>query len=346
MTGPRVVLFVTSHRVAAGLLSRDAWQLLEDGQVLAGSDHHPLVAALREQQIGVTVVDEPPARAAGRLLEVTKQTPHRPAVWLVADDGDAAVSQAVAELVVHGGGTEQPQIEVVHGSFDVPGARLLDVVAVMDRLRSPGGCPWDAAQTHRSLAPYLLEETYETLDAIEHDDEDALREELGDLLLQVAFHARVAEERLDRPWSVDDVAAGVVTKLVRRHPHVFDVVEGAAAQPSSVEDVQRHWDELKAAEKGRTSALDGVPAALPALALARKYLDRAASARLVIDVEEPDLPDDLDEAQLGAVLFGIVSSARRRGLDAESALRGAARQFADEVRLAEQNVSRTGSSGG
>ena len=128
-----------------------------------------------------------------------------------------------------------------------PGARLLDVVAVMDRLRSPGGCPWDAKQTHDSLKPYLLEEAYEAYAAIEDGDRADLREELGDVLLQVAFHARLAQEHSE-PWSIDDVAGDLVDKLVRRHPHVF---AGAPA-----DDLDATWEAMKKAEKGRTSVTD------------------------------------------------------------------------------------------
>ncbi|WP_309232718.1 MazG family protein, partial [Actinotalea sp. JY-7885] len=150
------------------------------------------------------------------------------------------------------------------------GAGLADLVAVMDRLRSPGGCPWDAEQTHRSLTRYAVEEVHELVEAIETDDRAALREELGDVLLQVVFHARIASEHPSEPFDVDDVAAGVAAKLRRRHPHVFagTVVRDAA-------EVSSRWDEIKRAEKGRTSALDGVPAALPALARAQAVLSRA-----------------------------------------------------------------------
>src|SRR6201995_852957 len=145
-----------------------------------------------------------------------------------------------------------------------PGERLLDAVATMDRLRSPGGCPWDAQQTHDSLAPYLLEEAYEAFQAIEDDDPAALREELGDVLLQVAFHARLAEER-DEPdrWNIDDVAAGLVDKLVRRHPHVFGDVAVEDA-----DEVNRNWEAIKAEERGDKSVLANVPMAAPALTLA------------------------------------------------------------------------------
>ena len=146
------------------------------------------------------------------------------------------------------------------GSWDPPGARLLDVVAVMDRLRSPGGCPWDAEQTHQTLAPYLLEEAYELIEAIELDDLAHLREELGDVLLQVAFHSRLAEERqAPERFSIDDVAADLVAKLIRRHPHVF-----AGREVASAAEVAANWEAIKAAEKRRGSVTDGVPLGQPA----------------------------------------------------------------------------------
>lgn len=192
----------------------------------------------------------------------------------------------------------------------------------MDRLRSPGGCPWDAAQTHRSLAPYLLEEAYETLDAIETGDSALLREELGDLLLQVLFHARLAEELPEgERFTVDDVAADLVAKLTRRHPHVF-----ADAEVSGPAQVEANWDEIKKAEKGRTSAVDGLPAMLPALALAAKLIGR--SRRAGLDVA---LPRD----GVGGQLFALVAQALDDGVDAELALRAGAHRFADAIRAAE-----------
>ena len=333
----RLVLLTTSHRVAPGLLTRDAWRVLADGEILTGSVDHPLARILVDDGYAVDVVVAGSAAAVARELLDRAKRSHRPVVWLSGDDGDPGLADAMAPLLAaeadRGGSVE---LEVVHGSFDLPGARLLDLVAVMDRLRSPGGCPWDAEQTHRSLAPYLLEESYETLEAIESGEADPLREELGDLLLQVVFHSRIGEEDADRPWSVDDVAAGIVAKLVRRHPHVF---AGDGSQPPlTAEDVEASWESLKAAEKGRTSVLDGVPMSLPALALATALVDRVAKAGLAVDVEEPDLPDDLTTEQLGLLLLGVASAARRQGLDAEAALREAARGFAGLVRLAESDV--------
>jgi XTP/dITP diphosphohydrolase len=199
---------------------------------------------------------------------------------------------------------------------------LLRAVAVMDRLRSPGGCPWDAAQSHRSLAKYLLEETYETLDAIETDDMALLREELGDLLLQVLFHARLAEELpAAQRFGIDDVAGDLVAKLVHRHPHVFADVPVADAA-----EVNENWERLKAAEKGRDSAVDGVPMGQPALALAAKLVSRAGRAGLDVDVSANDIGDRL---------LGVVREAVAAGVDPESALRESARALRDAVVAAE-----------
>ena len=201
---------------------------------------------------------------------------------------------------------------------DVPGAQLLELVGVMDRLRRE--CPWDREQTHRSLAKYLLEETYETLEAIETGDMSDLREELGDLLLQVYFHARIAQEAGEAGFTIDDVAGDITEKLVRRHPHVFAGLDVADAG-----EVDRNWDTIKASEKGRTSVLDGIPTALPALALADKTVDRATKAGVI-----PPISVDL-----GDRLLGLVVEAHATDKDPEQALRDAVRRLADMVRAAE-----------
>jgi MazG family protein len=201
------------------------------------------------------------------------------------------------------------------------------VVAVMDRLRSPGGCPWDAEQTHASLAPYLLEEAYELLDAIESGDLQLLREELGDVLLQVVFHARLAEDQpADERWSVDDVAGDLVAKLIRRHPHVFadHAVSGASG-------VQAIWDGVKAAEKPRSSATDGVALGQPALSLAAKLIGRADKAGLAVDPPAGD--------GVGQRLFALVRQARAAGVDPEHELRAVAREFRDAVLAAERRAA-------
>ncbi len=325
----RLVLLSTSHRVATGLLTRSAWQTLERADQILCTVDHPLRSVLLDAELPTTVVDVASPNQLARLLLDTSADAS--VVWLVADDGDPSLGDALApKLAQAAEAGNAPELEVMLGSFDVPGARLIDLVAVMDRLRSPGGCPWDAAQTHDSLAPYLLEETYEALHAIDTGDLDELREELGDLLLQVAFHARVAEENADRPWSIDDVAAGIVEKLVRRHPHVFGDVDATTA-----EQVETNWHELKAAEKGRTSSVDGVPMALPALALSTKLIGRAAQAKVPVEIDELELPEDLTLEQLGLLLLGVVSAARRQGLDAEGALRQAAVDLAERIRAIE-----------
>ncbi len=227
------------------------------------------------------------------------------------------------------------------GTAPVKGARLLELVAVMDRLRSPGGCPWDAAQTHESLLPYLLEEAYETVEAIETDDLVGLKEELGDLLLQVVFHARVGEEHDQQPWSVDDVAGGIVDKLVSRHPHVFatdatDATDASALR--SADEVEASWEALKRVEKGRTSAVDGVPLAQPALALATKLIARAAKAGVAVELPGAALPGDepLTASSAGTLLLALVVRMQADGVDPEAALRAAARDYADAVRAAEK----------
>ena len=144
---------------------------------------------------------------------------------------------------------------------------LLQLVSVMDQLRSPGGCAWDAEQTHESLLEYLVEETYETVEAIELQDRVGLREELGDVLLQVVFHSRIAQEDPTDPWNIEDVAQGIVEKLIRRHPHVF--LDGDNP------DANLNWHESKAKEKGRESVTDGIPAQLPALLYAAKVIARS-----------------------------------------------------------------------
>ncbi len=206
------------------------------------------------------------------------------------------------------------------------GAGLLDAVAVMDRLRSPGGCPWDAEQTHESLLRYLVEECYELYQAIEDGDRVALREELGDVLLQVLFHARVAAEG-DPAFDVDDVAAELVAKLVGRHPHVFAGTE----RIDTAERQEHRWEELKRAEKQRESSVDGVATAQPAVALAAKLTARTARAGL-----PPALLPGADDADgPGERLFALAAAAQLAGDDPEARLRTTALRFAADVRAAE-----------
>lgn len=207
-------------------------------------------------------------------------------------------------------------------------SQLQRAVEVMDRLRSPGGCPWDAEQTHASLARYLVEETYELLEAIETDDLALLREELGDLLLQVLFHARLTEELPPaEAFSIEDVAGDLVEKLIRRHPHVF-----GDAQVTDADTLNETWEMQKIAEKGRTSAVDGVPVAQPALALTAKLVARARRAGLE-HVRPPATSD------IGRRLFELAREAEEAGVDPEAALRETARAYRAAVVAAEADLA-------
>ena len=308
----RVVLVVVSPRLPPGQLSWPAWQALRSAPVLAVGPGSPQLPYLADAGVEVhteATADTLHARAAAG----------ETVVLLTTGDEDAElVAELGRRLVADGLGLEQ-----VRGSYDPPGARLLDVVAVMDRLRSPGGCPWDAKQTHDSLKPYLLEEAYEAYAALEDGDLADLREELGDVLLQIAFHARLAEEA-DEPWSIDDVASGLVDKLVRRHPHVF--------AGGSADDLEGTWDALKAAEKGRSSVTEGVPLGQPALSLALKLQRRAA--KLGAPVPSYD--------GIGGELWSVVARCREEGRDPEAELRAVARAFRDRLAAVEADVRAEG----
>lgn len=222
----------------------------------------------------------------------------------------------------------------------IPGARVRDLVAVMDRLRSPGGCPWDARQTHESLVEYLIEEAYETVEAIETADDAALREELGDLLLQVVFHARIAQDNEPgSEWNIDDVADGIIKKLISRHPHVF-----ADASAHTAEDVEANWHALKAKEKGRSSVTEGIPENLPALVRAGKVISRSKHLDLPVPSgteRAADLMNELtSQEELGTLLFAMVAAARSQGWDAEAALRSAIRERMIEIRAHEELIER------
>lgn len=344
----QLTLLVTSPRVAPGLMSWVAWSAVSSAtRRLASSLDAPLARAVVEAGHPVETLTNP---TAAELLDATRAGD---VVWL----GDAGEAERLAPLLAAelersgvGGpgvdgagvdgasvdgadplpGTGAVEVRVLHASYDVPGARLLDLVTVMDRLRTD--CPWDREQTHRSLARYLLEETYEVLEAIESGDYTHLREELGDLLLQVYFHARVAAEAGERGFTIDDVADGIVDKLVHRHPHVF-----AGQDVADIGEVERNWETLKAAEKRRGSVLDGIPVALPALALADKVLGRAIRAGVTPDPSALGQPSGKSSApagggpagelggelsaQLGGQLLALVMQARAAGLDPEQALR-------------------------
>jgi XTP/dITP diphosphohydrolase len=336
----RVTLVLTSPRSAPGLLTWAGWERLRAADSVLAADPEPGWLDAFEQA-GIEIVDVaglPIGERAGRLVQ--DAAAGRELVWWGSPDGDPGLTDALAEhLSRRAISGRPPEVEVLTGSHDVPGARLLDLVAVMDTLRSPGGCPWDAEQTHTSLLPYLLEETHEVIEAVESGDRDHLVEELGDLLLQVVFHARMAEEDAAAPFDIDQVAAGIVAKLIRRHPHVFGDPGSTATTATTATgddedyldededdlttgDIELRWEELKAAEKPGREAFDGIPATLPALARAQKMLgrlDRAGSAdQLDAAIEVAAAGDDLV-----TVLLRAVRRAQEAGTDAEARLRAA-----------------------
>lgn len=289
-------ILVLSPRVAPGILTLAAWDALRGAEIVRASLDDPHVQAIRSSGIAVEVSDVAPSYSAG-------------VVW-IAPTGDAAWARTIADDLMSGDGVGG-EVEVVFGSYDLPGSSLLDVVEVMDRLRRE--CPWTAQQTHDSLSHYLLEEAHETLEALDSGDGDHLREELGDLLMQIVFHARIAAEASPDEgggWDIDDVAAGIAGKLIYRNPHVF-----ADGDATTAEEIDAAWQRLKATEKQRTSALDGIPATLPALAYADKVLGRLDS----VDVSGDDL---------GSRLLALVAEARAQDINAEETLRQAVRLLA------------------
>src|SRR3954468_24514706 len=225
-SGGTITVVLTSPRLAPGLLTRATWQALEAADEIgaAGGPDRPDVQAVIGSGLVVTQVEAGVSGAWTWLSSAAADG--RQVVWLTGDDGEPGLLRVVSDELVR---EPSYQVEIIHGSYDVPGARLIDLVRVMDRLRR--NCPWDQEQTHESLAKYLLEETYETLEGIDNGDCAHLREELGDLLLQVAFHSRIAEEDTDG-FSIDDVSGDIVEKLIRRHPHVFGTAAAAAAAPA------------------------------------------------------------------------------------------------------------------
>jgi XTP/dITP diphosphohydrolase len=295
---------------------------------------HPVFTAVETEQTAAL-------RAGGATVAVTPPRPddlldavarHGTVVWLAGPAGDPDFARELGLRLAREPSTAE--LELQYGSWDPAGARLLDAVAVMDRLLSPGGDPWlrDIAaprrasqQTHSSLAQYLLEESYEAYDAIVAGDLAALREELGDVLLQVLLHARLAEElpSEDDRWSVDDVAAGLVDKLIRRNPHVF-----AGESVAGVDEIMENWERIKQAEKARGSILDGIAVSQPALSLAAKILERVERAALAVPLPSGN--------ELGRRLLREVADARAAGGDAEAALRRAVLDHAETVRAAER----------
>ena len=209
-------------------------------------------------------------------------------------------------------------------------SELQRLVAVMDRLRSPGGCPWDAEQTHESLVKYLLEESYEFIDTVDAKDREGMREELGDVLLQVYLHSRIAEDHPTDPFSIEDVARSIADKLIRRHPHVFEGLE-----VSGTDEIIDNWEEIKAKEKGRTSALDGVALAQPALPLVEKLLYRAEKYKVPVTLKKYASDQPATNESVGEALASIIAWARDNEIDPENALRLYGRQIAEQIKATE-----------
>jgi XTP/dITP diphosphohydrolase len=337
-----LTVLLSSSRVAPGLLTWQAWSALRAAdRVLACSPGHPLIPALTAAGVVPAVVDAPPPSDGAGLaafLSSFVSSAGGPAVWLAPQD--SPVEQALLS------GLSVPY-QVLNGSYDLPGAHLLDLVSVMDRLRV--SCPWDREQTHESLLPYLLEEAYEAAETIETDDLGALREEIGDVMFQAFFHARIAAERpsADGGFTIDDVADTLAAKLVRRHPHVFGSVS-----VSSAADVNANWEEIKKEERAAKagsaagadapSVLDGVPFGQPALSLAAQLQRRAARAGITVSADEypadPAAGNALTARRVGDALMALVARAREAGLDPELELRAAARRFAGSVRERERSA--------
>ena len=211
------------------------------------------------------------------------------------------------------------------------GSELIRLVNVMDRLRSPGGCAWDAEQTHESLIKYLLEESYEFIDAIETDDRAGMREELGDVLLQVYFHSRIAQDHPTDSFTIDDVAGAIADKLISRHPHVF---ENLAV--SGTDEIIENWEAIKAREKGRTSAIDGVAMSQPALPLMAKLIYRAEKFGSETGIKAMNSDEQATEESVGQALASVIAWAHQHGIDPELALRAQARAVIARIQSAER----------
>jgi len=310
-----LTVLLTSPRVAPGLLTWDAWSALRAAsRVLAGSGEHPQIPALT---------------AAGVIPEVILPSGPSDTQDLAAFLAAAAADVSVVWLAPPGEGADY--------AHDLPGAHLLDLVSIMDTLRV--SCPWDREQTHSSLLRYLLEEAYEAAETIEDGDLGALREEIGDVMFQAFFHARIASERSsgDGGFTIDDVADTLAAKLVRRHPHVFGSVS-----VSSAADVNANWEEIKKAERAQKtasgggqavpSALDGVPFGQPALSLAAQLLRRAERAGFSSSVSDAAGDGSSSAEELGDELMRVVARAQAAGIDPETELRAVARRYAERVR--------------
>jgi XTP/dITP diphosphohydrolase len=348
----RVVLVASSPRLPL-LFPPQTWRALDAARpVLVLDGDHPSLPALDVAEVPWEVL-APAADTgpAGRDLLLVGQGLDVEAVALARRQADALLDLArrdgsatlllppvndgpLVQLVADRAARSHVEVEAVYPLGEPKGSALLDLVATETRLRGPGGCPWDHEQTHASLARHLVEEAYEVLDAIEEGTPEHLREELGDLLLQVVFHAQMAEDAGD--FDIDEVARAITDKLVRRHPHVFGDLRVASAG-----EVVRNWETIKRDEEGRTDPMAGIPTALPALQLAAKLLKRAAADGFAWpsvqgpvakvreelgEVIEATEPEHL-EWEVGDLLFAVVALAGAKGVEPEAALRRAARRF-------------------
>jgi XTP/dITP diphosphohydrolase len=346
---PRVVLVETSEALP-GLLPFQAWDVLGTaGNVwLRDLEAHPSAphlyyagldlrtlepAQLARADLDLSRPGDPSSRRIAKaLLQVA--VAEGTAVYLLGPD-DGGIAPALAGMAPD----HDAEIELVFLAQQPAGVELLRLVDVMRQLRDPeDGCPWDLEQDHATLRRYLVEETYELIHAIEEGDDLELQEELGDVLLQVVFHAQVARDR--SAFTIDDVARGIADKLVRRHPHVF-----ADGDASTAAEVQDNWDRLKGEEKARTSPFEGVPSAGPGLhlleTLQRKaakrgvdpYGEADAAGRLRRELEDLGSATDHDARQrgLGEVLAAAVGLARALGVDPEEAARAAGSRFRASV---------------
>lgn len=358
----RLVLIDTSDALP-GLLPLHAWTALMSSElvVVANADHpfvpHLDAAGLRWQTVsggagaaslaGVNLLGASPDQTARADWVVSRAQEVGDLAYLFGPADHETATRTLGMQAANAG----VEVEVVYFGVTPKGTRLLELVAVEERLRGPDGCPWDREQTHASLMRYGVEEVHELAEAVAAGDHEAIREELGDVLLQVVFHAQIAED--EGRYDIDAVAGDIADKLVRRHPHVFG--DESAGDASSV---MSRWDELKAAEKAeRTGPFDGVAGGQPAIPLAEKLQQRAAKlgfdwpdagadalaqARRQLDglaAAEPGSQGFADA--LGDALAVLVAVARRHGIDAEQALRRSAQRF---QRRFEQAVEAAGAS--
>ncbi len=351
---PRLVLVDTSDQLP-GLLPLHSWTALMSSEVvLVGAADHPFTPHLDAAGLRHEVVPAPEQGAAlsrGDLLGGLSPQAKARAEWVVECAracGETVYlfgphdSEAFTRTLGMEAARAGVEVEIVYFGVAPKGVRLLELVRVEERLLGEGGCPWDREQTHATLAPYAVEEVYELLEAIQAGNPPAIREELGDVLLQVVFHAEMAAQA--GAFDIDDVAQQIAEKLVRRHPHVFGDVEVADAG-----EVMANWEQLKAAEKAeREGVFDGIPPAQPALAYAGKLQSRAAKAgfewpdpataaervRLELDELGSATDDEARAAELGDLLLAVAGLARVHGIDPDMALRGAAQRFRDRFEAA------------